>query len=110
MPQTTEQIDQDKIKEAIQYLQTGLTIQPRDFETIQNIEDEEKTELIKSITNSSEGQIVNNKIAISDYTRDDNNIGIPIMLDLTLIILLKILLIILLKPIMTNQLILLTLK
>ena len=67
-------------------------MQSKDFETIQNIEDEEKNELIKSITNPLEGQIVNNKITISDSTRGDNNIGIKnYMLDLTLIILLKIL-------------------
>ena len=54
-------------------------MQSKDFETIQNIEDEEKNELIKSITNSLEGQIANNKITISDSIRGDNNIGIKII-------------------------------
>ena len=53
-------------------------MQSRGFETIQNIENEEKNELIKSIINPLEGQIVNDKITISDYTRDDNKIDIPI--------------------------------
>ena len=53
-------------------------MQSRGFETIQNIENEEKNELIKSIINPLEGQIVNDKITISDYTRDDNKIDLPI--------------------------------
>ena len=38
--QTAEQIDKDRIKEEIEKLQTGLTMWSKDFETIQNIEDE----------------------------------------------------------------------
>ena len=34
--------------------------------------------MIKSIPNPLESQIVNSKIAISDYIRDNNNVGIPI--------------------------------
>ena len=58
----------------------GLTMRYRDFGTIQNIEeeDEEKNELIKSITNPLEGQIENDKITLSKYAIDDNNVGIPI--------------------------------
>ena len=52
----------------------------RDFDTIQNIEeeDEEKNGLIKSITNPLEGQIENDEITLSKYVIDDNNVGIPI--------------------------------
>lgn len=58
----------------------GLTMRYRDFDTIQNIEeeDEEKNELIKSITNPLEGQIENDKITLRKYAIDDNNLGIPI--------------------------------
>ena len=58
----------------------GLTMRYRDFDTIQNIEeeDEEKNELIKSITNPLEGQIENDEITLSKYVIDDNNVGIPI--------------------------------
>ena len=58
----------------------GLTMRYRDSDTIQNIEeeDEEKNELIKSITNPLEGQIENDKITLSKYAIDDNNVGIPI--------------------------------
>ena len=58
----------------------GLTMRYRDFDTIQNIEeeDEEKNELIKSITNPLEGQIENDEITLSKYAIDDNNVGIPI--------------------------------
>ena len=34
--------------------------------------------MIKSIPNPLESQIVNSKIEISDYIRDNNNVGIPI--------------------------------
>ena len=58
----------------------GLTMRYRDSDTIQNIEeeDEEKNELIKSITNPLEGQIENDEITLSKYAIDDNNVGIPI--------------------------------
>ena len=50
----------------------------RDFETMQTTEDEAKSQLIKPITPPLEGQIVNDKVTIRDYTRDDNNIDKPI--------------------------------
>ena len=53
MSQTAEKIDKDRIKEEIEYLQTGITMWSRNFETIQNIEDK-RNELIKSITNPLE--------------------------------------------------------
>ena len=58
----------------------GLTMRYRDFGTIQNIEeeDEEKNELIKSITNPLESHIENDEITLSKYAIDDNNVGIPI--------------------------------
>lgn len=58
----------------------GLTMRYRDSDTIQNIEeeDEEKNELIKSITNPLEGQIEIDEITLSKYVIDDNNVGIPI--------------------------------
>ena len=58
----------------------GLTMRYRDFDTIQNKEeeDEEKNELMKSIINPLEGQIKNDKITLSKYTIDHNNAGIPI--------------------------------
>ena len=37
-----------------------------------------KNELIKSVANSLEGQMVNDRITTNDYTRDKNNIDIPI--------------------------------
>ena len=48
----------------------------KDFETIQNIEDDKQKELIKAIVNPWDGQVVNDKITVSDYTRGKNNIGI----------------------------------
>ena len=54
MPQTAVKIEKNRIKEEIEYLQTGLTMQSRDLETIQNIN------------------------TMSDFTRDDKSICIPI--------------------------------
>ena len=44
----------------------------KDFETIQNIEDDKQKELIKAIVNPWDGQVVNDKITVSDYTRGKN--------------------------------------
>lgn len=97
-----KKIDKDRIKTITEYLQTGLTMQSRDFQM---------NELMKSITNPLEGQIVDNEITISNYTRDDNNIGLPLNVRHdVVIILLKILKIILFKLITINQLFLLNLK
>ena len=49
----------------------------KDFETIQNVEDDKQKELIKAMIYPLDGQVVNDKITLSDYTRDKNNIGIP---------------------------------
>ena len=49
----------------------------KDFETIQNVEDDKQKELIKAMKYPLDGQVVNDKITVSDYTRDKNNIGIP---------------------------------
>ena len=48
----------------------------KDFETNQNIEDDKQKELIKAIVNPWDGQLVNDKKTVSDYTREKNNIGI----------------------------------
>lgn len=40
----------------------------KDFEMIQNVEDEKQKELIKSIVGPLDGQVVNDKIAVSEYT------------------------------------------
>ena len=78
MPQTAVQVYKDRIIEETEYLQTGSTMRSKDFETMQTTEDEAKSQLIKPITPPLEGQIVNDKMTIRDYTRDDNKIGKPI--------------------------------
>ena len=76
--QTVDEIDEDRIKEEIEYLKTALQVRSRDFETIQNIEDKKQNELLKSITDPADGLITNDKITINDYTIDDNNNAKPI--------------------------------
>ena len=49
----------------------------RDFETIENIDEENKKEPIKSTVEPSDGQNVNDSINPSNYTRDENNVGVP---------------------------------
>lgn len=53
-----------------------MQFRSRDFENIENIDEENTKELIKCIVDPSEGQYVNDNINMSDYTRDENNIGI----------------------------------
>ena len=53
----------------------------RDFETIENIDEENKKELIKSTVEPSDGQNVNDNINPSDCTRDENNVGVPTNVD-----------------------------
>ena len=66
-----------KIEFKKKYLQTSLNMRAKDFEMIQNVEDEKQKELIKSIVGPLDGQVVNDKITVSEYTWDENNIGIP---------------------------------
>lgn len=69
MPQTADEINRERIKEAIDYLQMGWKVHSRDFETIQNIGDENQKELIKAIVDPLDVQI-NDKISKSDYKRN----------------------------------------
>ena len=52
------------------------------FETIDNIDEENKNQLLKSVVNPLDRQYVNDDITPSDYTRDDNNNSIPTNIDL----------------------------
>lgn len=79
MPQSSDEIDKESIKEEIQYLEKSLGMPSKNFETIQNIEQCNtkwiQNELIKTITDPPDSLIVNDKITISDYTIDNNNDG-----------------------------------
>ena len=71
--QIREEMDKDRINESKEFVETRMQIRSRDFETIDNIDEENKKELLKSVIDPLDGQYVNNNITPSDYTRDDNN-------------------------------------
>ena len=71
--QIREEMDKDRIKESKELVETRMQIRSRDFETTDNIDEGNKTELLKSVTDPLDGQYVNDNITPSDYTRDDNN-------------------------------------
>lgn len=50
----------------------------RDFETIKNIDDNNRKESLKSIVDPLNGQYLNDSRITSDYTGDENNVGIPV--------------------------------
>ena len=54
LPQTNEKIDKERIQESKDYLQIQLQIMSRNFETIENIDEENKKELIKPIVDPSD--------------------------------------------------------
>ena len=75
--QTSDEIDRNRIEESKEYLKREMQIRSKGFETIQNIDKENKKELVKAAADPWDGQYVNVNINPSDYTRDDNNITIP---------------------------------
>ena len=66
-------MDKDTIKESKEFVETRMQIRSRDFETIDNIDEGNKKELLKSVTDPLDGKYVNDNITPPDYTRDDNN-------------------------------------
>ena len=50
-----------------------MQIRSGDFETIENVDEKNKKNLLKSVVDPLDRQYVNNGINPSDYTRDDNN-------------------------------------
>ena len=58
-----------------------MQIRSGDFETIENVDEKNKKNLLKSVVNPLDRQYVNNGINPSDYTRDDNNNAIHTKID-----------------------------
>ena len=54
-------------------MEAALKIRSRDFETVQNIEDEKQKELFKTVTDPTGDLIANGKSSINDWTFKDNN-------------------------------------
>ena len=71
--QTSDEIDRDRIEESKEYVKTQMQIRSWYFETIDNIDEENKNELLKSVVDPLDRQYVNDDITPSDYTRYINN-------------------------------------
>ena len=68
-----DQIIKEKKESEIQYLEITMELYSKDFKTIKNIEDEKQKDVFRAATNANEGMEINNKIAIDDWTIDDEN-------------------------------------
>lgn len=71
--QISNEIDRDRIEESKEYVKTQMQIRSWYFETIDNIDEENKNELLKSVVDPLDRQYVNDDITPSDYTRYTNN-------------------------------------
>ena len=71
-PKTSKEIDRYRIEESKEYIETQMQIRSRNFETTDNIDEENKEELLKSVIDTLDSQYGNDDITLSDYTRDDN--------------------------------------
>ena len=71
--QLSDEIDRDRIEESKEYVKTQMQIRSWYFETIDNIDEENKNELLKSVVDPLDRQYVNDDITPSDYTRYTNN-------------------------------------
>ena len=71
-PKTSKEIDRDRIEESKEYIETQMQIRSRNFETADNIDEENKEELLKSVIDPLDSQYGKDDITPSDYTRDDN--------------------------------------
>ena len=59
--QISNEIDRDRIEESKEYKKTQIQIRSTDFETIDNVDEENKQELLKSAVDPLDGQYVNDK-------------------------------------------------
>ena len=59
--QISNEIDRDRIEESKEYVKTQIQIRSTDFETIDNVDEENKQELLKSAVDPLDGQYVNDK-------------------------------------------------
>ena len=59
--QISNEIDRDRIEESKEYKKTQIQIRSTDFETIDNVDEETKQELLKSAVDPLDGQYVNDK-------------------------------------------------
>ena len=59
--QISNKIDRDRIEESKEYVKTQIQIRSTDFETIDNVDEENKQELLKSAVDPLDGQYVNDK-------------------------------------------------
>ena len=64
---TTDKTKRERKKEEIKYLETQLKVRLRDFETIQNIENEKQKELFQSaVDHSNNGIRFKNRITVDN--------------------------------------------
>ena len=59
--QVSNEIDRNRIEESKEYVKTQIQIRSTDFETIDNVDEENKQELLKSAVDPLDGQYVNDK-------------------------------------------------
>ena len=67
LPNTAEEIKQQSIEENKLFIETELKKIERDFQTLENLVDEAKPDLIKTFTGPIDGMIVDDVISISDW-------------------------------------------
>ena len=77
----TEDEIRNKFKKEEDFLKTSLATRSEDFKTVENIEEEKKRKLFKSIVDPIEGLIVNDQITLDDsnlaYNNTDRSISLP---------------------------------
>ena len=70
---TDAETEHDKIRENKNYISTELVKKERDFQIIDDITKKDQKDLIRSVTDPTDGILTNENIAPSDWTRSDNN-------------------------------------
>ena len=78
---TDAETERDKTNENKNYIATELVKKERDIQIIDDITKADQKDLIRSITDPSDGILTNENITPSDYTRNDNNEPVQPQLD-----------------------------
>ena len=78
---TDAESERDKIRENKNYIKTELVKKERDFQTIDDITKKNQKDLIRSVTDPTDGILTNENVTSSDWTRSDNNEPVQPQLD-----------------------------
>ena len=78
---TDEEAERDRINENTNYIATELVKKERDIQVIDDITKKNQIDLIRSIADPGDGDITNENVTSTDYTRNDNNEPVQPQLD-----------------------------